>query len=288
MDVINFENATWNLPFLLEDGASMFQEVIEKLNEVLGFVPVKYLAGFIPNAWNTHNPLKTFLFEDIFLPKALKDFNIKPIIDFSYYSITEEDLNNKCSNDILDIFHYNYSADFEVSSDLLYDYIKKKYPDVNLIASHHKSDIELEAGKEVDYYKRLLDKYERVVLSPSYVKTSFLNDVEKYEDTSRFEIILNNSCVMNCPVLKDSSIICLNDKVSSACPKNNMSYRELFDNSLSLSIDEVDNILKNSNITSLKLEGYNFRKREQFELIMSYIFKKFGIATLFMYNLKCF
>jgi hypothetical protein len=186
----------------------------------------------------------------------------------------------------LDILDYGVEAgaEFIVSSDLLYDFIKNRHPEAKLIASEVKSLYEMEKGNEIDFYKRIYDKYERITLSPQYVKDGFLRDFEKYEDVSKFEVIVNDNCLIACDRFKEHNEAVENYEREGAvyvdyykhCPKNMMSIKEGVLDTLILSEYEINNLVENFSIKHLRLKGFGFQPIIWPEILSSYIFNTIG------------
>ena len=97
---------------------------------------------------------------------------------FSNHKITKEDLNDKLSNDILDILSKNELNGVIISSDLLYEYIRNKYPKMKIVCSVIKTCVETNnwINETPELYNSLCEKYDFVVLNPSRnLDLDFLN-----------------------------------------------------------------------------------------------------------------
>lgn len=82
-----------------------------------------------------------------------------------------------------------------MSSNLLYDYVKKKYPSLKTISSILKVTMERGNGK-VDYYKRLAESYDKVMIHPNDNVNFDL--LAQLEDKSKYEILINENCSRQC------------------------------------------------------------------------------------------
>lgn len=285
MGILRYNDVNWNLPFLTGKNARFLDIFIENTLELGEPCPVKYASGKINNKWNTENHICLTTVKNFGVPKCVKERGVIPIFSFPSYHISDEAINDYEANSFLDLI-ININGEIELSSDKLYNHIKKRHPNAKLIASPVKSFYEMEQGKEVDYYKELSDKFDRVILDSAYVKRKLLNDIDKYEDTSKFEITVNDRCVINCPV-KEQHLLAeeQNDKFHN-CPMDTMSLKEKFDNSLSLSEDEINKILETSNITNLKITGNNLHKQDAKFLVLNYMLTKYGVSSFFMWTIN--
>ena len=80
--------------------------------------------------------------------------------------------------------------------------VKKNYPDLDLVASHVKMELETKMGKTdtVDYYNSKFDLYDIVVMN---TYRAFDDDfLSKITHPEKVEFIVNHSCSTNCPVAK--------------------------------------------------------------------------------------
>lgn len=99
---------------------------------------------------------------------------------------------------ILDLIA-EYSGQAIVFDDGLAAYIRKTHPKIKTIASLNKAmcDYKQGLGNEVDYYLRLLELYDEVVVRCEFAsKDENLNSVADVSD--RIEIIVNQFCMPNC------------------------------------------------------------------------------------------
>lgn len=281
MSILRYENVEWSVPFLF--GNRRFYEYLRVFfSEIDLDCPVKSVYGHIKNKWNGWEfGVERFQNVGEELESATR-LGMTPTINFSNYHIEESDLKDSYCNQMLD-YGVSIKAKFIISSDLLYDYIKGKYPQARLVSSDIKALYELEKGKEVEFYKNLYDKYEMITLSPHYVKEGFLTDVEKYGDISKFEVVVNNTCLVNCDKFKEH-----NESVEKfetgkegyvnyyqLCPRNSMDIKEGISKTLVLSREELDNIV-GVGISKLKLNGFSFQPMLFPELISSYIFNPYS------------
>lgn len=113
---------------------------------------------------------------------------------FTNYFLTEESLNDELGNSILDILSQNTNNGVIISNDTLYNYIKKNYPSLKTKCSVLKSTYE-NYTHNINWYKRMLDKFDVVVTHPDLP----FNLYEELPEKSRIEILVNELCRKNCP-----------------------------------------------------------------------------------------
>lgn len=283
MILLRNENLIWSLPYFRRLNERFLKSLVEDLAGVDNIYPVQYLHGGIKCSWNK---TKDYEYQDLnkfIFPEVAEQHRICPVFDFSDYAISDEDLNDEVSNIILDIIMSKHGA-FEVSSDKLYSYIKRRYPHAMLIAPVEKSEKEMEEGKEVDFYNRLLDKYDKVVLSPKYVKEKFLQDAEKINDPSRLEVIVNERRVFNCAGAEEHNLLVTKSPKNRFLPDfQNINFRELYNNSLALSTDDIDNIYQNSYVRNFRIVGNNISTQDFLYLFLNYVLNRFGVTSFFTF-----
>lgn len=268
MLLVRNENLNWNIP-LSSDNIISIEDLIKHLIDIDNINPIMFFSYGIKCKWN-----KNHSFENLDLNTVKNYFKfynecINYYGNFSEYNLTVEDLNDTKSNFLLD-FTIKNNGFVEISSDKLYKYIKSKYPNAKIVASVEKSFYELENGKEVDFYNNLLDKYDRVVISPNFVKKdSFFDDVEKIKDVSRLEIIVNDQKTKYNYLNKEKETI-----------KQPLNFKDLYENSLCLSNEEIDNIFNKTGIKNFRIIGDSLKQHEYLFIIANYVLKKFGNTPL--------
>lgn len=282
MSILRYEGVNWSVPFLFANQA-FYSNLVRHFGEIDIDLPVRDVYGFVRNKWNGYEVGSERLRNIGFYIKDIVAGNATPVINFSNYHLEEQDLKDRYCNDLLD-YAVGLKAKFIISSDLLYDYIKSKYPNARLISSNIKALYEIEKGKESEFYNSLYDKYEMITLSPFYVKDGFLNDLDKYSDVSKFEVIVNDTCLKSCSKFKEHNEGVENFEMGKCeyidyykiCPKNEMDIKDGITQTLVLSRKELDNLVYNAGIKNLRLNGYSLQPILFNELISSYIFNPIG------------
>lgn len=103
--------------------------------------------------------------------------------------------------------------------------VKKNYPDLDLVASHVKMELETEMGKTdtVDYYNSKFDLYDIVVMNTYRAfDDDFLSQITHPE---KVEFIVNHACTTNCLMAKyHHSLI---DRITEISVENNHDIRKI-------------------------------------------------------------
>lgn len=201
------ENITWNIAALYVYDKYMFS-IIDEFKRQKRKIPFNYVFGGPPNCkWHGGRSMGRNKYSIPNQEKIIEEYNKRGIgcrFTFSYYDITEEDLNDPVGNHILNYANYlssvyNVKNGVIISSDLLYDHIKERYTNLELICSLVKPTMESECWKldTPEYYNNLCKKYDIVVINPA--RLIYDDFLEKLEDKSKIEIITNVECQRFCP-----------------------------------------------------------------------------------------
>ena len=118
-------------------------------------------------------------------------------LTFSNYELTEDDLVDEESNYLLALLNSGENNGVILSSDLLAEYVRKTYPNLQLISSLVKPTVENTLGEEtVDYYNKLFDTYDIVVVNSAKANDDAYLAGIAHPD--RVEFIANHRCRPNC------------------------------------------------------------------------------------------
>jgi hypothetical protein len=126
-------------------------------------------------------------------------------LTFSSPFVTRGDLVDETSNIMLRHLDHNNQNGLTnrngviVMSDLLADYIRYMYPNLELISSQVKPSVEVGLGNDsAEYYNRLLDRFDIVVVNPFKIHDEqFIKNLHNHD---RVEFIVNHRCLPNCPM----------------------------------------------------------------------------------------
>lgn len=198
-DFLKFCNADWNISGLFtHDQTLLFY--IDLLKEC-GIDIKMTVHGSIPCRWNSGRIIKSV--SEQYQETVLEEYAKRGtgvLLTFSNYMMDQNDLDDTLSNRILDMVAQYPGNGVIAGSALLSDYVHKKYNDLFLSTSILR--VVHEHGKgNVDYYNDLAMKYDRVVLHPD---DGFnLELLEGLKEKEKFEILVNENCVRNCPVREE-------------------------------------------------------------------------------------
>lgn len=197
----NHLDAKWNLSamfahqdFLLKT-IKLFQENynVNPIEQVHDSVNCKWSGGRLSN--NTFLSEKNML--EVF--DKYKALGINIYFIFSNHLIERFDLKDSYCNMVLEVLNSLEGQNgIVVSSDLLSNYIRKKYPKLKQISSVIKTVQENGKGN-VKFYKNLEKRFDRVVIHT--------DDNENFElldklDRNKIEILVNEPCRKNCAYKK--------------------------------------------------------------------------------------
>lgn len=283
MIFVRNKNIDWNIPSLTGESGFFSDKWLSEIFATDDFYPFKYFNGGICCAWNKNPKYEITELNYVKFPKSVFKGIVCPIINFSEYDISDEDLNDIKCNELLDTIA-DLNGIVEVSSDKLFDYIKGRYPNVRISASYKKSIQEMELGKEIEYYNQLLDRFDRVELFPQYVKTKFMEEFDKINDLSRLEIIVNEQKIYNSPCAEAHNKFIDGDKKYRRKNHNITNFQELYNNSIALSIEEVEEIASKTGIRNFKIKGENIPIMEVCFLITNYVMNPFGFSSFISYK----
>ena len=195
---LRYENVVWSLPMMFghEVICYSFLDLLKQNN----IEPNFEVYGSTLNKWNSG--LYDFLETDNvdFVERTVDNYRLRgasPILSFDKFHLLRKDLDDEYCNSIL-----KRGSDFDVkcviSSERLFKYVKKQFPDMYCIASSinamYKFKKKFNPEEEAKYYNKLLKSYDRIILRPSFVKTEFIN---KIEDLSKVEVIVNAPNILN-------------------------------------------------------------------------------------------
>ena len=190
----------WNIAGLFShDEVLLF--VFNEMRRLNLEIPIAYVFGSIPCLMqgghvNAHN-LKL---NDAF--KILDQYDELEIgcrLTFSNHLLEKRDLKEKKSNRLLEYLNDKKKRNHGVivSSDNLAAYIRKKYPNLQLIASVIKPAVEVGWGKETpEYYNHLFDLYDIVVVN--ITRADDPGFLEQISHPEKCEFIANSHCYPNC------------------------------------------------------------------------------------------
>ena len=213
-DILNpdWPEAKWDLGalfvhdnnvFKILDGVKRKYDCILPIESVFGCYGVMWSGGRIAcnaHSWNCHGWTPEF---------TIKEYNRRGIgvtFTFSNTLLKEKHLTDPSSNYLLDLLakqKYDGNA-VAIVSDVLSDYIRKKYPDLKQKASICKSTIEMPKRRTLEYYDSLFEKYEEVYLHPDdNLNIKLLEKIAKSGKVDKYTLLINERCTINCSIRND-------------------------------------------------------------------------------------
>jgi hypothetical protein len=195
------DRTQWKVPaFCCNDWAALrLLQICSELSDILPFdivygAPRCSWAGGRPSAINQALN-ETELAKYLCTYKAL---GVTCAFTLSRLRVAQEDYSDPYCNLILDLIE-EYAGQAIVFDDGLAAYIRKTHPRIKTIASLNKAMCDYRQGfdDEVDYYLRLLEIYDEVVIRCEFASEN--ENLERLADVSdRAEIIVNQFCAPDC------------------------------------------------------------------------------------------
>ena len=207
-ETIQFNKFIYDTEWNISGAFSFFEYIvyfIEKVRHFTGGSPVKSVHDCIHNGlWNSGRVRQSHRFNKPYIDQIFRvyhELNIPLYLTFSNHKITEKDINDVDCNYLLDNLNkYNNGENgVIVSSDILSEYIKCKYPDLKQKASIIKTICE-DGIKNLKYYKSLEQKFDGYVVA---LEDNFNTELLLELDKTKAEILVNERCVYNCPNRKE-------------------------------------------------------------------------------------
>lgn len=277
------ENIQWKVPSLFNNDEAVL--LLDEMCKELGFrQPIQSVYGSVRCSWSGG---RTSAWKDIDKSKAVEmiskhnERGISCCFTFSNYYISKDDLDDKVGNLLLDVASQgdvqNYAI---VSSDILTDYIKHKYPNIKLIASMLKPVYEIDNYQDTpDYYNNLCDIYEKVVIRPDFnFDDKFLKKLNK---KNKIEILANQACMQKCVISRKhydlfSNIEAGKEPETKAFCNAEMKKLESIYRTTLLSNEDMDRLIR-LGFVNFKLRGRSLSPSLLLDSIGLYIFEPTGI-----------
>lgn len=194
----------YNIPgiFLCSKLIYLFMDMVEGK---FGYkLPIKYIYGASPLLrWNGGRLVLNYYDSEFSLKDTEKELlraverGITPLLTFSNTHIDNAyDLADEKCNEVLTIIN-EIEGGVIVTSELLYEYIKEKFPNVKVHASVIKTAYT--ENRDESYYSLLSDKYDSFVIHPD---DNFDINLLKNLPKKNAEIIINERCYYKCEMRK--------------------------------------------------------------------------------------
>lgn len=201
----NSDSIDWNIGALYAH-----DDYIQKLFIVmkeLGLVnPIKYVFGTIPTVLvgGRVTPRDATIENAFKLIDRYNQLGVGCRLTLSSMYVTKDELKDSVSNQLMQHLEENnqkYGVRMNgiiLTSELLGEYIYNTYNSLELISSQVKPSVEVGLGNDtVEYYNRLFDLFDIVVVNPN--KWCDANIIHGLKYIDRVEFITNHRCFPDCP-----------------------------------------------------------------------------------------
>jgi hypothetical protein len=284
------DRTQWKVPaFCCNDWAALrLLQICSELSSILPFdivygSPRCSWAGGRPSAINQpldEKELAKYLY-------AYKALGVTCAFTLSKLHVPQKDYSDPYCNLILDLIE-EYGGQAIVFDDGLAAYIRKTHPKIRTVASLNKAmcDYKQGLGNEVNYYLRLLDLYDEVVIRCEFASED--KNLESLSDVSgRTEIIVNQFCAPKCTNVyrhlkaiedwNNSGQIGQCQQCFSLGMLSNMNNR--LKANLFMSATRIEE-LADKGFTRMKLAGRNSILPQFVDMLSRYIFEPTGAITI--------
>lgn len=207
------------------------------------------------------------------------EYGISARLTFSNSALKEEHLSDKKCNNLCKMLNDNRSVQNGViiHSDLLLDYLKRNYTDLNFVSSTTKVITDFE-----DFRKELnREDFKYVVpdfrLNKSFEKLNSLSEGEK----SKVEFLCNECCYVGCKDRKKCyetiSRKSLGEDVEHYCvapdSKGGYQFSKAMENPMFIGIDDIKNVYLPMGFDNFKIEGRGLGSALILEFLLYYMTK---------------
>lgn len=205
-------DAKWDLGGLFVHDEQIFHilDIIQKVYDCI--LPIKSVFGCYSVMWSggrTTHQADPWSYSGWKPDLVFKEYNKRGInvtFTFSNTLLKEEHLSDPSSNYLLDELakqEYDGNA-VTVTSDMLSDYIRDKYPALKQKASIVKSTMEMPKKRTVEYYDSLFERYDLIYLHPDdNFNFKLLEEIAETGKIDKYTPLINEPCVRNCNIRND-------------------------------------------------------------------------------------
>ena len=207
-----FPNTVYNVPGLFQFAPLIFR-YLNKVEKKFGFrIPIKYLYGAPPIRWNGGRLLLRH--EVLSLPviegeiRGIVSTGIIPLITFSNALMSEYDLEDPLCNRILGILE-DVSGGVIVSSNILFCYIRERYPGIRVHASVIMCAAEQD--RTTSYYQELSSLYDHYIVHPDDLfNINLLREIPN----KNAELLINERCFRDCSIRREHYMSISREQIS--------------------------------------------------------------------------
>ena len=153
--------------------------------------------------WNSGRIKESFMRSPEQIVSCVQNYEARALpldLTFTNTLLQQEHLSDTMGNELLSfVSEHNASGANAVilSSECLYEYVKQEYPTLKTVSSILK--VTTEKGKgSLSYYEELAERFDKVMIHPDDIRNFGL--LEQLRDKSKYEIIVNEYCIRDCPI----------------------------------------------------------------------------------------
>ena len=202
-DRLTWPEAEWDVSGAFAKDAVLFR-FHDFCREKLGYAPFAVVHGSPLFRWNCGRVLGMLQRTEQEISTAAVGYVKRGIpvdLTFTNPGLQASDMKNMLGNRLLSYFASQSNKTVRhaviIGSDALYDHVKANYPQLGTVSSILRITCDGGRGKLSSYLK-LAEKYDKVMIHPDDV---FNYDMlEQLEEKDRYELILNEYCMRNCPM----------------------------------------------------------------------------------------
>ena len=252
----------WFVDLYNSNGDFFYDDVI--LDNVYGSVP-----NVIWNGGRNH-PVSNWKREQIInLFEYYKNKRIKLRFTFTNMLLKNEHLYDEYANSVLDLIN-EYGYEITIYSEVLEEYIRNKYPEIEMISSTTKCILDIgRFNREVDR------EYKLVVLD--FRKNADFEFLDRISNTYKVELLLNEDCYSTCEQrvrhYRDISDNILHfDKLPDTEVYCRGKYRNLYESfgqKTTITVDDLYGKYKDMGFVHAKLRG---RRSDYYDVLESYVY----------------
>lgn len=180
----NYNNIIWDVPILFTNAE--FLHILDKCISTYGNFenPFKIIHGHFYDPINICFINMSYLLNDKDI-SSKKTFQLNFELNKNHAIFYDE----KFANIMSKLNEINSEVVF--NDNFMYNYVKNKFFNIKLVASYMQLFKESISSNKIDFYENLIQKCDRVILEPYYVKNDLYKDYKNYSDMSKFEIIVD-------------------------------------------------------------------------------------------------
>ncbi len=278
-NILRYKQSKWSMPFLFSGNSfyiPLVYHLVEKSNTT-----IEYAYGCPRCAWAGGRISNLKISSYSLLEKVLQrivEYGTTPAFTFTNISLKKEQLDDKYCNDLLKIIEA-IDAEVIVASEILYNHIRQTHPNIKICCSLLQTNyVDIKDKDEAEHINNLIDKYDRVVIRPEFVKYKS-EDFSRIKDISKIEVLVNQHCAVNCESsiidfklmeLFNKGILTLKQQSlasSKVCPRNTRKNAE----GTELTHEEIQRCL-DAGITNLKFQGRTYSFSAVLDDLCEYFF----------------